>query len=118
MLSPIHYADNDPLNKADPLGLRPMDRDLGLSAFINLCVNVDPVWDWPPWKDDPSCSSYYTELTNMTKAELLDTAIDILEWPARIGADLNMMQSRSPSTAADGLGVVKAAHTLLSGGEP
>lgn len=85
---------------------------------MDLCVNVDPVWDWPPWEDDPNCSSYYTELTNMTKAELLDVAIDILEWGGRASAALDMMWLGTPSPVADGLGLVKAAHAFLSGGDP
>jgi RHS repeat-associated protein len=114
-----HYSNNDPLNEVDPLGLRPMDDpDFGLSAFMDMCVNVDPVWDWPPWKDDPNCSSYYTELTNMTKAELLDAAIGILQWSARVGAEASMNLHRTPSPVADGLGLVKAAQAFLRGGDP
>ncbi len=113
-----HYTDNDPVNKTDPLGLRPGDDELGLSAFMDMCVNVDLALDWPPWQDDPGCSSYYTELTNMTKAELLDAAIDILQWPASLSADFSMMQNRTPSPIADSLGLVKAAQAFLRGGDP
>jgi hypothetical protein len=54
----------------------------------------------------------------MTKAELLDAAIGILQWSARVGAEASMNLHRTPSPVADGLGLVKAAQAFLRGGDP
>jgi RHS repeat-associated protein len=42
--NPYHYADNDPLDKVDPLGLRPLsDRELALKiGFAGTLTAVDP----------------------------------------------------------------------------
>lgn len=46
--SSFHYADNDPLNRTDPLGLRPQDADSGTPQYerYNFGIPVDPNHAW------------------------------------------------------------------------
>jgi RHS repeat-associated protein len=102
--NPYHYADNDPLNKTDPLGLRPTDPFFGLvspypaSLFdIDLCL--------PPGSD--RC------LTVPTPSN--DDVLDKLETAARINALKDFALKGSPSPRSDQVGAAKAVQELLAG---
>ena len=116
--NPYHYADNDPLNRVDPLGLR--SDDWGLSARSSLCVNVKLEWEWPPIQDNPDCTSYYTILKNMTTEELRDLAFNVGlivgELFARGGAAIAAASHGTPSPFADLTGLSAAAKALVSDG--
>jgi RHS repeat-associated protein len=102
--NPYHYADNDPLNQVDPLGLRAWDQDL-------IC----PSGSSPDRSVTATTRGMYTGVEEPDICTVKDgwsvdlpSPEEVEEWFAGANARLQEIRSGTPSPIADALGAVKA----------
>jgi len=91
--NPYHYVDNDPLNKTDPLGLRPCDRNLStLEGADDQTADTKAIAAFLSRSDNGKACLESVDVDGRGRAVLTigdpDRAPNVLVMPAAAGQDL------------------------------
>ncbi len=119
--NPYHYADNDPLNKADPLGLRPSDFSFDPNITVlpagQVCVKLWGVGGCVGVPDPDDVLDALVDVALLPVEAYVAFQQFTQDQLARLEAMLLKLFGVSPSPAADVLGAILAVDASDDGGQ-